>query len=51
MPNSLGSPNYGFNDAAILLNSIVSQATGKSLITPTNLQEFVSIGTIGLSAG
>lgn len=51
MPNSLGSPNYGFNDAAVLLNSIVSQATGKSVVTPTNLQEFVSVGTIGLSAG
>lgn len=49
--NSLAAPAYGFNDAAVLLNSIVSQATGKTGITPTNLQEFVSVGTTALSMG
>ena len=51
MPGSLTAPGYGFNDASILLNSIVSQATGKTSITPTNVQEFVSVGTTALSVG
>lgn len=41
----------GFNDAAVLLNSIVSQATGKTSLTATNLQDFVSIGQTALSVG
>lgn len=49
--NSLASPGYGFNDAAVLLNSIVSQATGKSGIVATNLQDFISIGQTALSVG
>ena len=49
--NSLASPGYGFNDAAVLLNSIVSQATGKTSLTATNLQDFISIGQIALSVG
>lgn len=49
--NSLGSPDYGFNDAALLLSSIVKQATGQTAITPTNPQDFVSVGNIALSAG
>lgn len=51
MPNVLGGPGFGFNDAAVLLNSIVSQATGKTSITPTNLQDFISVGTTALSVG
>lgn len=51
MPGSLTAPGYGFNDAAVLLTSIVSQATGKTAITPTNLQEFISVGTTALSVG
>ena len=51
MPGSLTAPGYGFNDAAVLLTSIVSQATGKTSITPTNLQEFISVGTTALSVG
>ena len=51
MPGSLTAPGYGFTDAAVLLNSIVSQATGKTSITPTNLQEFISVGTTALSVG
>lgn len=49
--NSLTSPDYGFNDAATLLSSIVAQATGQAVITPTNLQDFISVGNVGLSAG
>lgn len=49
--NSLASPGFGFNDAAILLNSIVSQATGRTSITPTNLQDFISVGQTALSVG
>lgn len=49
--NSLASPGYGFNDAAVLLNSIVSQATGRTSITPTNLQDFISVGQTALSVG
>lgn len=49
--NTLASPGYGFNDAAVLLNSIVSQATGRTSITPTNLQDFISVGQTALSVG
>ena len=48
---SLAAPGYGFNDAAVLLNSIVSQATGKAALTPTNLQDFISVGQTALSVG
>lgn len=51
MPNSLAAPGYGFNDAAVLLNSIVSQATGKTALTPTTLSDFISVGTTALSTG
>lgn len=49
--NSLATPAYGFNDAAILLTSIVQQATGQDVITPANLQDFVSVGTTALQSG
>lgn len=49
--NSLASPGFGFNDAAVLLNSIVSQATGRSGVVATNLQDFISIGQTALSVG
>lgn len=51
MPNSLAAPGYGFNDAAVLLNSIVSQATGRTGPVATNLQDFVSVGQTALSVG
>lgn len=51
MPNSLASPGYGFNDAAVLLNSIVSQATGRTGPVATNLQDFISVGQTALSVG
>ena len=49
--NSLASPGYGFNDAAVLLNSILSQATGKTGVVATNLQDFISIGQTAISVG
>lgn len=51
MPSSLAAPGAGFNDAAVLLNAIVSQATGKQGLMPTTLAEFVSTGTTALSMG
>lgn len=41
----------GFNQAATLLNAIVSQATGSQQITPTNTNEFVSVAQTGLKTG
>ena len=49
--NSLASPGYGFNDAAVLLTSIVQQATGQKVLTPTSLTDFVSVGTTALQSG
>lgn len=40
-----------FNQLATVLNSIVSQATGKATITPTNTGEFTSVATVALSTG
>jgi len=47
----LNDLNPGFADAATLLTSIVQQATGQAVITPTSLDEFVSVGTTALEAG
>ena len=47
----LNDLNPGFADAATLLTSIVKQATGQNVITPTSLDEFVSVGTTALEAG
>lgn len=49
MPNL--STGAGFNDAAALLTSITQQATGQQVITPTTLDDFVSVGTLALQAG
>lgn len=40
-----------FNQLATVLNSIVSQATGKAQITPTNESEFISVAKVGLEVG
>lgn len=40
-----------FNDVAALLTSMVSQVTGKSILTPTNTEEFVSVGQMALASG
>lgn len=51
MPSTLAAPNYGFNDAAVLVTSICEQATGQKVLTPTDLSDFISVGTTALSAG
>jgi len=40
-----------FGQVSTLLNQIVSQATGKEQITPTNSYEFVAVAQTGLLAG
>ena len=40
-----------FNQISTVLNSIVSQATGKAAITPTNTSEFVTVAQTGLKTG
>lgn len=40
-----------YNEIGLLLNSIVTQATGKAVITPTNTSDFVAVAQIGLLAG
>ena len=53
MPQSIENVNtgIGFTQAATLLNSIVSQATGKAHITPTTTAGFVSLAATGLLTG
>ena len=53
MPASISNVNtsIGFAQAATLLNSIVSQATGKAQITPTTTAGFVSLAQTGLLTG
>ena len=40
-----------FNQISTILNAIVSQATGKTSITPTNTSEFVTVAQTGLKTG
>lgn len=40
-----------FNDIAIILNQVVTQATGQAVITPTNTSDFTTVAQIGLQAG
>lgn len=40
-----------FNQVSTLLKSIVNQATGQSILTPTNTSEFVSVATTALKNG
>lgn len=40
-----------FNQLSTVLNSIVSQATGKTTITPTDTASFVSVAKMGLEVG
>lgn len=42
---------FTFNQLATILNSIVSQATGKTGATATNTSDFVSVARIGLQTG
>lgn len=43
--------DLNFNQLATVLNSVVSQATGKTAITPTNTGEFVSVAQTALKTG
>ena len=43
--------DLSFNQISTVLNTIVSQATGKSTITPTNTGDFVAVAKTGLEAG
>ena len=40
-----------FNTIATVLNQVVSQATGKTVLTPTNTSDFVTVANTGLLAG
>lgn len=40
-----------YNAIGTILNQIVTQATGKAVITPTNTSEFVTVAQTGLLAG
>lgn len=40
-----------FNQIATILNSVVQQATGKAVITPTNTNEFVTVAQTALLSG
>lgn len=43
--------SMSFSQIATVLNSIVSQATGKAQLTPTNTSEFVALAKVGLETG
>lgn len=43
--------NLDFNQLSAVLNAIVKQATGQTVMTPTNTSEFVSVGNTALLAG
>lgn len=53
MPNDIANVNtaMGFTQAATLMNSIVSQATGKTSITATRLEGFISQAQTALRTG
>ena len=40
-----------FNQVSTLLTSIVKQATGQSVLTPTTTSDFVSVATTALKNG
>lgn len=40
-----------FNDIAIVLNQVVTQATGQAAIVPTNTSDFVTVANTGLLSG
>ena len=40
-----------FTDIAVILNSIVQQATGQTALTPTNTSDFITVAQKGLLAG
>lgn len=42
--------NMTFQQISTVLTSIVQQATGQTVLTPTNTKDFVSVGQIALRA-
>ena len=47
----MAANSLSFNTIATVLNQIVTQATGKVVITPTNTSDFVTVAQTGLLAG
>lgn len=47
----MGVNDLSFNQLATVLNTIVSQATGKTALTATNTSEFISIANTALKTG
>lgn len=43
--------NMNFQQAAAVLNSLVTQATGANSVTPTSLAEYITVGEKALKAG
>lgn len=47
----MASNDLSFQQIATVLNSVVSQATGKNALTATNTSEFITVAQTGLKAG
>ena len=47
----MAANTLSFNDIAIVLNQVVSQATGQTQLTPTNTSDFTTVAQTGLLAG
>ena len=47
----MAANSLSFNDIAIILNSIVQQATGQAVLTPTTGADFITVANTGLLAG
>lgn len=50
-PRSGNVNEMGINQLAVVLNSIVQQATGQKVLTPTDTSSFISVAQMGLMAG
>lgn len=40
-----------YNEIATIVNQVVSQATGRAVLTPTNTSEFITVAQLGLQTG
>lgn len=47
----MGVNDFAFNQLSTVLNSIVSQATGQTQITPADESQFISVAQVGLQTG
>lgn len=47
----MAANTLSFNDASVILNSIVTQATGQAQLTPVNGNDFATVAQVGLLAG